>query len=201
MTDEELLKINEEIGRRCEERIARFDEDTILLWEEMILLIKAMESEVVLARNVTREINKIKNLKWGKWIWFAIILVVNYISVTMERAIQNLMGSEKEMTLIYWIILGVCIGAIIIMKKKYIQVQVKKQEDIYNTHIENLNKMKSRVADKLSRVPQEYWNSYALDFMVKQYRSGRVDTVKEARIAYDRHCHELRMEKKQEEII
>ena len=61
--------------------------------------------------------------------------------------------------------------------------------------------MKSRIADKLSKVPQEYWNSYALDFMVKQYRSGRVDTVKEARIAYDRHCHELRMERNQEEII
>lgn len=191
----------EEWGKKVDEKLARFDEDTISLWEELILPIKSMESEAVLARNVTREINRIKNLKWGKWIWFALILVINYISGIFATTIQNLLDNEKAAMVAYWIAAGVCVGVIIIAKKKYIQLKVKKQEEIYNTYIENLNKMKSGIADKLSRVPQEYWNSYALDFMVKQYRSGRVDTVKEARIAYDRHCHELRMEKNQEEII
>ncbi len=200
MATEEVWNF-EELEKVLDKNVAKLDENTIALWEELILPIKAMESEAALAQNATREINRLKNLKWGKWIWFILITMLIGISNTTATEIMYLVDSMAVGSIIFWGLLVLGMVAIFFAKKKYIQLKVEKQEEIYHTHIENLNKMKSRISDKLSRIPQEYWNSYALDFMVKQYRSGRVDTVKEARIAYDRHCHELRMERNQEEII
>ena len=85
--------------------------------------------------------------------------------------------------------------------KKYKGMRVKRQEEIYRELSEDCQSEINKVSLELRKIPRQYWSSRALEFFVMEYRSGKVDTVKEAMHAYDTHCHRMSVEQSQQRII
>lgn len=67
MTTEELLKMEEEIDRKFNENMTKFDENTFALYEELVQPVRIMEIEATAAGDAEREISRIKNTKWKKY--------------------------------------------------------------------------------------------------------------------------------------
>lgn len=57
MTTEELLKMEEEIDRKFNENMAKFDENTFALYEELVQPVRIMEIEATAAGDAEREIS------------------------------------------------------------------------------------------------------------------------------------------------
>lgn len=64
MTTEELLKMEEEIDRKFNENMTKFDENTFALYEELVQPVRIMEIEATAVGDAEREISRIKNTKW-----------------------------------------------------------------------------------------------------------------------------------------